>query len=273
MKILSKLIKKDLSLNKKRTIGTILGIFLSSALITVVGGMFFVLHNTLVEDMINQTGYWHLKVNNVNNEDIKKIGNSKDYSDKKIVNTVGSTILVNSYDDYYSYNIKGMDKDTFDFLKYDLKDGVYPQNENEILINNSYHILFNVNIGDTIKIPVGTLVDKNGNKIDSYIYDSKLNNSKEISYKVVGIINYYREFITFSQNNDKSDIYLTLNNPSKFESIRKDIKDKYGYSTSTNQDLLRWEIFSFSERTLSVLISLVSIALFITYSNNLEPIC
>ena len=70
MNILSKLTKRDLKLNKKRTIGTLVGIILATALITVVGGMFFTFQNTLVEDSINNNGYYHIVLNNVANKEI-----------------------------------------------------------------------------------------------------------------------------------------------------------------------------------------------------------
>lgn len=44
MELLNKLTMKNLKLNKKRTIVTIIGIVLSVALITAVASLFFILH-------------------------------------------------------------------------------------------------------------------------------------------------------------------------------------------------------------------------------------
>ena len=57
MNILRKLTLRDLKLNKKRTIGTLVGIILSCALIIVVLGMFFSLFHTLLQSEIENNGY------------------------------------------------------------------------------------------------------------------------------------------------------------------------------------------------------------------------
>ena len=56
MKILNKLTIKSLKLNKKRTLVTIIGIILSTALITVVAGMVTSSQATLKEYFRNTNG-------------------------------------------------------------------------------------------------------------------------------------------------------------------------------------------------------------------------
>lgn len=73
MNILKKLTIKNLKLNKKRSVGTIVGIILSVALICAVGGMFTSFQATLLESAINETGYYHLAFDNIDNEIIDKI--------------------------------------------------------------------------------------------------------------------------------------------------------------------------------------------------------
>ena len=75
MNILKRLTIKDLKLNKKRTIGTLIGIILAITLITVVGGMFFSMRKTLIESEIQSNGYYHVQLSDisesaVNNADI-----------------------------------------------------------------------------------------------------------------------------------------------------------------------------------------------------------
>ena len=50
MNVLNKVILKDLKLNKKRTIVTIIGIILSTALICAVAGMITSVQKTLIEN-------------------------------------------------------------------------------------------------------------------------------------------------------------------------------------------------------------------------------
>ena len=73
MNILNKISIRNLKLNKKRTISTIIGIILSTALICAVATMATSFQHTLVQNDINKSGYYHLKLYNVTDENIKKI--------------------------------------------------------------------------------------------------------------------------------------------------------------------------------------------------------
>ena len=78
MNVLSKLSIKNLKLNKKRTISTIIGIVLSVALICAVATLSTSVQATLVENAINEYGYYHLKIEDVNQNDITSINNNRD---------------------------------------------------------------------------------------------------------------------------------------------------------------------------------------------------
>ena len=68
MKILNKIIIKDLKLNKKRSIVTIIGIILSVALICAVAGMATSFRATLVKGEIESSGYYHVEIENVDSK-------------------------------------------------------------------------------------------------------------------------------------------------------------------------------------------------------------
>lgn len=79
MNVLSKLVMKNIKLNKKRSIVTIIGIMLSVALICAVGVMITSYRKTLVEHAIKETGYYHVEVNvgrrvSKDNNEISKSG-------------------------------------------------------------------------------------------------------------------------------------------------------------------------------------------------------
>ena len=76
MQVLTKITIKNLKLNKKRTIGTLVGIILSVALICAVAGMATSLRQSLIQTTSSNTGYWHLKLSNINKEDIEIIFNN-----------------------------------------------------------------------------------------------------------------------------------------------------------------------------------------------------
>ena len=78
MNILNKLTIKNLKLNKKRSLGTIIGIILSVALICAVSNMVSSFRETLIQNAINESGYWHIRLYNVSNDQLKRLKFNKD---------------------------------------------------------------------------------------------------------------------------------------------------------------------------------------------------
>ena len=76
MNILNNLTIKNLKLNKKRTIVTIIGILLSVALICAVAGMVTSFQATLVNIAITDGGNRHLTIENVSKKDLKYYTNN-----------------------------------------------------------------------------------------------------------------------------------------------------------------------------------------------------
>lgn len=172
MKIFTKLTLRNFKLNKKRTIGTIIGIMLSVALICAVSGMATSLQKTLVETTVADTGYYHLKLSKVSKDDIEKFQNNRDIKDLNIVNDVGYSILENSKNENKPYiHLYSLNKTAFNNMSLELIEGRYPENSNEIAINED--IVNNANveykIGDKITLNIG----------DRYIGDEYINSGFE----------------------------------------------------------------------------------------------
>ena len=73
MNLLNKLAIKNLLLNKKRTISTLIGIILSCSLIVAVSTMVTSFRETLIQKSINDTGYYHIKINDVTEEELREL--------------------------------------------------------------------------------------------------------------------------------------------------------------------------------------------------------
>ena len=160
MNVLSKLSIKNLKLNKKRTISTIIGIVLSVALICAVATLSTSVQATLVENAINEYGYYHLKIEDVNQNDITSINNNRDVEEVFEIGKVGDGIINNiDNKDIVFYRIFSMNKENFDKLNLQLISGNFPKNENEIVINEN--IIKNANvdlkIGDTVSFDIGKI--------------------------------------------------------------------------------------------------------------------
>lgn len=264
MNILKKLTIKDLKLNKKRTLGTILGILLSSALITVVVGMLFTMQNTLFKGTVNETGYYHIQLSDISKEEVNKIKNNQDYSHFEEINDLGSTIIKDKHDNDITLKVYSMNKNSFDYLNFNLE-GDFPKNENEIIIGSTVAKANDLKIGDTIKLDIGKLNIKE---------ELSLENPKTYNFKITGTIQTYERLtITTNIDSENKDLYLTLKNPKNY---RKDFKELLGvdpynkeesenskYDYAINSDLLHWEVFSFNDDVLKLLVRAVGIVLFI----------
>ncbi len=172
MQVLTKITIKNLKLNKKRTIGTLVGIILSVALICAVAGMATSLRQSLIQTASSNTGYWHLKLSNIKKEDIEKLKNNRDIKDLNIINDVGYAKLAKSANENRPYiHLYSLDEKRFNNMELELVEGTYPQNSNEIAISKSIidDAQVDLKIGDTITFNIG----------DRYIGDRMLSSGYE----------------------------------------------------------------------------------------------
>ena len=295
MNILNKLSIKNLKLNKKRTISTIIGIVLSVALICAVATMATSFRETLLQGAISKRGYYHIKLSDITENDIKDIKNNRDIKDIKQIQEVGYAELKTSQNKDKPYiHLYSMENSTFEFLKFKLIEGNFPKNENEIII--SKHIITNgksdIKIGDTITLDVGKRISSDNIELDSSCpYNSeheKIENSEKHTFKVVGMIerpDYTFEnpgdpgytMITTNLNRGKTEAYLSLKEPKEYKSSISellgvkyddlDVIEKNGgetkYNYEINNEILRWEVFAFSDSTVSMLYSVIGVVIFI----------
>ena len=78
MNLLKRLALKNLKMNKKRTISTIIGIILSTALICGTATLITSVQKTLIQNAINETGYYHVKLQDLEQKEITEIKNNRD---------------------------------------------------------------------------------------------------------------------------------------------------------------------------------------------------
>lgn len=293
MKILNKLAIKNLKLNRKRTISTIIGIILSTALICAVSTIATSFRESLIRYTVSETGYYHIELSDVGNDDYESLKNNRDIKDIKVVNELGYSILPNSQNEYKPYlRIVSMDKKDFEGLSFKLIEGRFPQNENEIVISDYIKSNGKVtyNIGDKISLNIGERKTLDGyelNSNNSYVEnEEKLVDTYQKEFVVVGIIerpNYSFEnynipgYTTITTNIDSNNkkLYISLNNPKNY---KEDIAQILGVSDYTeienfdkvkfenysiNEELLRWEVFAVSDNTLSMLYAVVGVVIFI----------
>jgi len=194
MNLLNKLTLKNLKLNKKRTIVTIIGIILSVALITAVTSMFFSAYHSIIKYETSIKGDFHYEFMNVSGKDLKTFENNRNIEEFGIVKNIGYANLIESQNEYkpYAY-IKAFDNKAFANLAIKLISGRLPKNDNEIVIPSHLKTNGRVNykVGDTITLEVGKRVqdgfelNQDNNKTDEF---EEIIDTMTKSYKIVGII-------------------------------------------------------------------------------------
>ena len=195
MNLLNNLTIKNLKLNKKRTLVTIIGIMLSVALVTAVATMYSSCIKSLINFETYQKGNFHVAFYDVPINEVETIKNNRGVDEVYLTKDIGYAKLEESKNEYKPYvYVKGFSKEAIEELSVKLVEGRFPENENEILIPT--HLKTNgrvvLNVGETITLDVGTRVS-DGHELTQDNKFSKEANEKIINttsktYKIVGII-------------------------------------------------------------------------------------
>ena len=259
MNILNKLSIKNLKLNKKRTISTIIGIVLSVALICAVATMATSFRETLLQGAISKRGYYHIKLSDITENDIKDIKNNRDIKDIKQIQEVGYAELKTSQNKDKPYiHLYSMENSTFEFLKFKLIEGNFPKNENEIIIPTHLKTngRVNLNVGETITLDVGTRMSEGSELTQdnpfSYEANEKIINTTEKTYKIVGIIE--RPASNIESYQAPGYTFITCVNEKDIKN-KADVYCKYTKNGSKNYANVTANILGVNENTYNKFIS------------------
>ena len=298
MDILKKFTKKNLKLNKKRTIVTIIGIMLSTALICAVAGMVSSTQKTLANAMRADHGNYHMRFENVPAEELKFIEENVNVESYFLTKNVGYAKLEGSINPGKPYLfLMEFDRNALQNSSFKIVEGRLPENENEVVI--SQHIIDNggveLKVGDTLSLDVGTrrLVDDGSVLSQSNPYlgeeesqeenlQEEITDTEHKTYTIVGIIerpSYELEdyqapgytIITYSDNinnTDVANISVLFNNVGDYEETTEQIvntvKEDTGVDISTvaNVNVIRFD-GGLSENTMNVLYGIAGVIIVI----------
>ena len=193
MNLLKKLTIKNLKLNKKRTIVTIIGIMLSVALVTAVATMYASGLKSLIVYEKYIKGDFHVEFMDVPSDDVKNIKNNNGVENVYLTQEIGYAPLKDSKNSGkpYAY-VMGFDKGALENLSIRLTSGRLPQNEDEIIIPTHLKTNGRMDIENNkeITLEVGERVSGTYklNQYDGYDADNeKIINTKQKTYKIVGV--------------------------------------------------------------------------------------
>ena len=252
MNLYTTLTLRYLKENKKRTIVTIIGIILSTALICGIGNIYNSFMDYQFRQTIKSNGDFHATFYDVQKEDLSKITKSAGISKY----AYSQNLDFGKYNDEKSLTqIKSYDKGALEGYQITLKEGKLPTNNKEIVVSEDSPLLKENKIGDKITLTVGKRVNKDGDDLTGFWMedDEKLINTHKEEYKIVGIISkpgfeYGKQvttaitYLDINAMGDKGSINVSIsaNNPKEIYSIASVIGDNLNNENIIfNEHLLR----------------------------------
>lgn len=283
MNILNKFTIKSLKLNKKRTIVTIIGIMLSTALICGVAGLVSSFQNSLIDWARTNDGNYHVTFKNVSSDKAQYVTENQKVKDYFLSSSLGWANLEGSKATNKPYlHVLAYDKKALENYGVVLTDGRLPQNPNEIIITESVltGARVSLKIGDTITLNIGTRKSNDDYYLnDDALYtedDESIVDTKEKTYTIVGFMETldvenlyspgYSALTYMDETPSAIDISVLYKSPKEYEKTTKDICKtlnlNFDEDVYVNSDFLRFQgVMSYG--MLRVLYAIAGVVIFI----------
>ena len=265
MNLMKTLTLKNLKLNRKRTIVTIVGIILATALLSALVTLVSSFQYSMIEYQKQKDGDFHVKFSNVKMSELSEFKNNRNIESTFETMGMGFAKLdgCKNEDKPYAY-VMATDEAGFERGCFKLIEGRMAKNEDEIVIPR--HLKTNgridIKVGDEITLDVGKRYDSNTESVISencaYEHEAEtLTDTVTKHYKVVGIMErpgYGMEdysaagytFVTYS------DELAAIDNGTKSEASEADttltVYSRYTQKALRNKDAVTADIIGVNEK-------------------------
>lgn len=265
MNLMKKLTLKNLKLNRKRTIVTIVGIILATALLSALVTLVSSFQYSMIEYQKQKGGDFHVKFSNVKMSELSEFKNNRNIESTFETMGMGFAKLngCKNEDKPYAY-VMATDEAGFEKGCFNLIEGRMAKNEDEIVIPR--HLKTNgridIKVGDEITLDVGKRYDSNTESVISeniaYEHEAEtLTDTVTKQYKVVGIMErpgYGMEdysaagytFVTYS------DELAAIDNGTKSEASQADttltVYSRYTQKALRNKDAVTADIIGVDKK-------------------------
>lgn len=265
MNLMKTLTLKNLKLNRKRTIVTIVGIILATALLSALVTLVSSFQYSMIEYQKQKGGDFHVKFSNVKMSELSEFKNNRNIESTFETMGMGFAKLdgCKNEDKPYAY-VMATDEAGFERGCFKLIEGRMAKNEDEIVIPR--HLKTNgridIKVGDEITLDVGKRYDSNTEGVISencaYEHEAEtLTDNVTKHYKVVGIMErpgYGMEdysaagytFVTYS------DELAAIDNGTKSEASEADttltVYSRYTQKALRNKDAVTADIIGVDEK-------------------------
>lgn len=265
MNLMKKLTLKNLKLNRKRTIVTIVGIILATALLSALVTLVSSFQYSMIEYQKQKGGDFHVKFSGVKMSELSEFKNNRNIESTFETMGMGFAKLngCKNEDKPYAY-VMATDEAGFEKGCFNLIEGRMAKNEDEIVIPR--HLKTNgridIKVGDEITLDVGKRYDSNTESVigENCAYEHEaetLTDTVTKRYKVVGIMErpgYGMEdysaagytFVTYS------DELAAIDNGTKSEASEADttltVYSRYTQKALRNKDAVTADIIGVDEK-------------------------
>lgn len=265
MNLMKTLTLKNLKLNRKRTIVTIVGIILATALLSALVTLVSSFQYSVIEYQKQKGGDFHVKFSNVKMSELSELKNNRNIESTFETMGMGFAKLdgCKNEDKPYAY-VMATDEAGFERGCFKLIEGRMAKNEDEIVIPR--HLKTNgridIKVGDEITLDVGKRYDSNTEGVisENSAYENEaetLTDTVTKHYKVVGIMErpgYGMEdysaagytFVTYS------DELAAIDNGTKSEASEADttltVYSRYTKKALRNKDAVTADIIGVDEK-------------------------
>ncbi len=205
MNVMRSFTLKSLKRNKKRTIVTIIGVIISTAMLTAVSVFFSSFVSLIQRDTIASDGNWHAAIQNVQAENANAIMGEPVIDKSFLKRDLGYAALNGSVNESKPYLfVREYSESGFNQMSVKLLSGRLPQASGEVLISETIENSTGVEytIGDTLDLTLSDRVNNAGEAVKgninvNYAYndegtertlDDKLVPKSQGSFTVVGIM-------------------------------------------------------------------------------------
>lgn len=193
MNVLKKCCMRSLRENRKRTMVTIIGVILATALITGVACLAESARASLIE-LARSKGDYHYCFSGVSYNNLKYFQNNVNVERLGLAYEIGYAVLEGSEnpDKPYLY-IRAVDEEGIRSMALNLTEGRMPEKDDELVIGRHvrYNGMVNLQVGDTLTIQVGQRMSDGYVLVQSnpYTYEEEyLEPAWEKTYTIVGVV-------------------------------------------------------------------------------------
>jgi len=193
MNIINHFTLQTLKRNKVRTIVTIIGIILSTAMFTAVTSIVVSMQKYLADTETEAGGAWHGRLSGLNQKVAGQFLEKEEVSGGTLIQNVGYARMEESVNEFKPYLcIESIQGNFIDFSPIRLIKGRMPENSGELLLSahlsDNGHVEYEV--GDILHLKVGKREDGEGSVLgqdNAFQEGEKLTGTEKRVYKVVGI--------------------------------------------------------------------------------------